>query len=422
MLLSKRQAANALPVLLRVLLTISLCFAALLAAGQDDPAQEQPIVVGYFPQWGIHKRFFVKNLISLGAMKMLDQINYSQGHIDSDSQCAIADRNADLNYSFSPADSVDGSADTPDMDLRGNFHQLQELKRLYPDIKIVISLEGNASSFAEAAQPANRFAFVASCIQTFIEGNLGGGIEAPGLFDGIDLDWEYPGEDDKYNFLALLAEFRRQLDAAGPDHLLTVAMGDYGAAYKHLDMEMVSWYVDQVGVMNYDYGGPWSKRTGLVAPLYSSPGDVGHGGDVDATIQGYKDAGVPASKMLLGLPFYAYSWSNVSPANHGLFQMGEPQRDDFPYSHIVSILGKFTTYRDPDSMAPWLFDGSTFWTYDDETSIGAKLEYARQEALGGVMIWELSGDTPDGKLLKTISEQFRNYDGDDDDDAETETP
>jgi chitinase len=102
---------------------------------------------------------------------------------------------------------------------------------------------------------------------------------------------------------------------------------------------------------------------------------------------------------------------------------------DLPYSYVASILTKFKTYRDARSMAPWLFDGSTFWTYDDEISIRAKLKYARQQALGGVMIWELSGDTPDGKLLKTISEQLTIHDAekdtddtDDDSDAARETP
>jgi chitinase len=61
-------------------------------------------------------------------------------------------------------------------------------------------------------------------------------------------------------------------------------------------------------------------------------------------------------------------------------------------------------------MAPWLYDGNTFWTYDDEISIGAKLKYARQQALGGVMVWELSGDTPDWKLLKIISGEVKRSD------------
>jgi chitinase len=101
-----------------------------------------------------------------------------------------------------------------------------------------------------------------------------------------------------------------------------------------------------------------------------------------------------------------------------LFQLGEPSRLDLPYHYILSILDKFTTYRDPKSLAPWLFDGTTFWTYDDEISIGAKLKYARQQALGGVMIWELSGDTADGKLLKLISEQVKGNDDDDDDNSD----
>jgi chitinase len=235
-------------------------------------------------------------------------------------------------------------------------------------------------------------------------------VEAPGLFDGIDLDWEYPKEIDKFNFIALLGEFRRQLNAAGPDLLLTVAMGDNRATYQHLDMGAVALYVDQVGIMNYDYSGPWSKITGLVAPLYSSLGDPQKAGDVASTIRGYEGAGVPASKILLGLPFYAYSWNQVSPGNHGLFQAGEPSRADLPYSYILSIHSKFTEYRDPKSLAPWLYDGNTFWTYDDEVSIGAKLKYANQEALHGLMIWELSGDTSDGRLLKIISEQFRRSD------------
>ncbi len=385
-----------------ILWTLLFCLVTLAASAQPDMTTSRPLVVGYFRGDNMRRHFFVKQLISRGAAPILDQINYSQAHI-VDNRCAVADPIADLTYSFAADNSVNGTADTPDMPLRGNFHQLQELKHLYPRLHVLISLEGNADVFVKAAQPENRGAFVTSCVQQFIQGKIADGINAPGLFDGIDIDWEYPEEADKLNFIALLAEFRRQLDAIGPNLLLTVAMGTLRSNYQHLDMAAVSLYADQVAIMNYDYAGPWSKRTGLVAPLYHAPGDPEIGGDVETTIANYKDAGVPVSKMLMGLPFYAYSWNRVAPENHGLFQLGEPDRNDVLYNYIVSIQNKFTVYRDPKSMAPWLFDGTTFWTYDDDLSIAAKVKYARELGLRGVMIWEISGDTDDGKLLKTIS-------------------
>lgn len=357
----------------------------------------------------MRRQFFLKDLISRATIPVLDQINYSQANV-RDARCVVADPDADLNYSFTAENSVDGTADTPALPLRGNFHQLQELKRLYPRLKILISLEGTPDVFVKAAQPENRIAFVTSCVQQFIQGKIADGITAPGLFDGIDVDWEYPEETDKLNFLALLSEFRHQLDALGPNHLLSVAMGTARNTFQHLDMAAVALYADQVGIMNYDYAGPWSKKTGLVAPLYHVAGDPEIDGDVDSTILSYKEAGVPVSRMLMGLPFYGYSWSQVAPDSHGLFQVGEPVKGDALYASIASITGKFTVYRDQKSQAPWLFDGTTFWTYDDELSIAAKVKYAKDHGLQGVMIWELSGDSPDGKLLKAISAGLARHD------------
>lgn len=365
-------------------------------------APSRQIVVGYFRGNSMHSHFYLKDLISRGTISVLDQINYSQVNI-RDSHCVVADPDADLTYSFTAENSVDGTVDTPAMPLRGNFHQLQELKRLYPRLKILISIEGTPDVFVKAAQPETRVALVTSCVQQFIQGKIADGIDVAGLFDGIDIDWEYPEEADKLNFVALLAEFRRQLDAAGPNHLLTVAMGTTRSSFQHLDMAAVARYADQVGIMNYDYAGPWSKKTGLVAPLYHVAGDPEIDGDVDTTLWNYQQAGVPLSHMLMGLPFYGYSWSQVASDNHGLFQPGEPVRADATYNAIASMTDKFTIYRDARSQAPWLFDGRTFWTYDDELSVSAKVKYAREHGLMGVMIWELSGDTTDGKLLKAIS-------------------
>jgi chitinase len=387
---------------LAVLALPGLCAAPLPAL--DPPPR--PILVGYFPQWGVYNQYFVKNLVTSGAAALLDQIDYSQGVI-KDNRCAIGDPNADLNLAYTAVNSLDGKADDPTAPLRGNFHQLHELRRRYPKLRVLISIEGNPNLFVAASRPENRGAFVSSCIDMFIRGHFAPGVEGGTLpsflFDGFDLDWEYPTLADKDNYLGLLAEFRRQLDALHAGLKLTVALAARQGRYQGFDMKTVAALVDEINVMNYDYNGPWSHTTGILAPLYEIPGDPLHGNNIDATIQGYEQAGIPPSKLLLGIPFYAYGWSAVTDANHGLFQPGQPIRGDHFYSYIQSIQPKFQLYRDPNSQTPWLYDGNSFWTFDDPVSIRAKLDYARQHKLGGAMVWELSNDSADAILLKAIA-------------------
>ncbi|HEX3437362.1 MAG TPA: glycosyl hydrolase family 18 protein [Pseudacidobacterium sp.] len=379
---------------------IPLLFLSLVAIPQRIFASDvKPLLVGYFPQWGIYDepQYFVKNLITSGAAPLLDQLNYAQGAVVN-ARCAIADPNADLNLTYTVANSVEGSADNPVSPLRGSFHQLQQLKKLYPQMKILISLEGKAASFAEAAKPENRVAFVSSCIDMFVRGNFSNGIHAPGIFDGFDVDWEYPTPDDVENYTALLAEFRKQLNAAQPGLKLTIAAGPHPGMYHGVDFSAVAKIVDLIGLMNYDYIGPWHNETGFHAPLYSE-----HGGSGDATVKAYEDAGVPAGKLLLGVPFYGYEWKSVGAENHGLFQPGEAVHQDRPYSYIQTLISASTVYRDSKAQAPWLYDGDTFWTYEDAVSARFKGAYAEQHQLGGVMVWELGEDASDAQLLKAVS-------------------
>jgi chitinase len=405
-----------------LLLVAAPAFSATRAASPQVP---HPALVGYFPQWGLYQDdpYTVKNLVQSGAAGLLDQLNYAQGFV-SGGRCSVADPNADLEYTFTAETSVDGSPDSPSTPLRGNFHQLVELKRLYPQLKILISLEGRASDFAADAQPEARTAFVASCINVFLKGNFGPQASAPGLFDGFDIDWEYPRGADAANYLPLLAELRRQMDALRPGLRLTVALGANPQNYGNADIAGVGRVVDLAGVMTYDYNGPWSNTTGFIAPLSStSPDD----GSVEASVAAWKQAGMPAAKLLMGLPFYAYGWLNVTAGNHGLGQTGRPYRGDHPYWFIQTIIKSqsgrpaqsgtdavpapqssatkdpppppVTIYRDPVSQAPWLFDGYAFWTYEDPASIRTKAAFAVNQQLGGFMIWELSEDTASATLL-----------------------
>jgi chitinase len=356
-----------------------------------------PVVVGYFPQWGLYypTPYLVKSLVTNGSATHLDQINYAQGFV-SGGHCSLGDPKADLDAPFAAADSVTGVADDPSAAFRGYFHQLAELKRRYPRLKILISLEGKAADFAQDARPENRHAFVTSCVDMYIRGNFAPGVVRPGLFDGFDVDWESPQAEDAENFRALLEEFRRQMNAVRPGLRLSMAVGESPNQLPGTNFAAVSRIVDQVGVMNYDYAGPWSQTTGLLAPLFAGK----HYGSIESSIAAYKARGVPESKLLMGLPFYGYSWTAVSTANNGLFQPGHAVRGDRPYNYIRTLSAAFSIYRDARSQAPWLFDGQTFWTYEDPVSVRYKVSYAHHEHLAGIMIWELSNDTEDAELLK----------------------
>src|SRR6201993_1343339 len=193
---------------------------------ENRPVCPPPVLVGYFPQWGLYydQPYYVKQLVDNGSAALLDQINYAQGFV-SGGKCSVADPRADLNNAYTAQNSVSGRADHPASPFRGYFHQLKELKKRYPHLKILISLEGNPAGFAEDAKPENRRAFVASCIDTFIRGHFADGIHEPGIFDGFDIDWESPHKEDAANFQALLEEFRRQMRAVRPGLRLSIAVG-----------------------------------------------------------------------------------------------------------------------------------------------------------------------------------------------------
>jgi chitinase len=173
------------------------------------------------------------------------------------------------------------------------------------------------------------------------------------------------------------------------------------------DFATIARLVDQIGVMNYDYHGPWSGTTGFLAPLFSDPGHPGRSGNIATSMAAYESAGVPREKLLMGVPFYGYGWTGVNGTDHGLFQPGHGVDGDRPYRYIRTLATSGSLHRDPRSQAPWLYDGTSFWTYDDPVSVRYKVSYAAQQHLGGIMIWELSEDTAEGDLLRAAHRSLR---------------
>jgi chitinase len=383
---------------------IAMVFAPKLLAQSSTGTAGPMKIVGYFPRWGMYSSYFVKNVITSGAAPLLTHLDYAFTNVVNN-RCVSFDTYADYQATFTAEHAVNGQADSHGA-FAGNFHQLQELKKLYPNLKIIMSIGGGSSSpnaFRTAALPQNREAFVKSCVDMYIHGNFAAGISQPGIFDGFDVDWEFPASTaDRDNFTSLLADFRHALDAVRPGLTLAIAGPNGRWAYQYISLNQVQQYLDYFGLMTYDYDGPWKDNTGLVAPLYRSLKDPEPNNNASATVEGYLEAGVTPAKLVFGVPFYGYEWSNVPNIDNGLFEPGAPDGQGATYSAIVPIESQFQKRRDSITQAVWLYNGSHFWTYDDPTSIQFKMDYVRNQKLGGVMAWNLGQDLADGSLLNAV--------------------
>ncbi|HUP48188.1 MAG TPA: glycosyl hydrolase family 18 protein, partial [Thermoanaerobaculia bacterium] len=232
--------------------------------------------------------------------------------------------------------------------------------------------------------------------------------------DGIDLDWEYPGQpgpgikfrpEDRENFTALLQTMRAHLQS----RLLTIASGG-GRYFDHTEMDRLHHFLDWINVMTYDFAGSWSTTTGHHTPLYRSAAapDSIAGSDF---IEQHLRAGIPPRKIVLGAAFYGRSWKGVNRENNGLFQPYESYDSDVPYSRIVAEYlpsGAFERMWDEAARAPYLWDAAAgrFVTYDDPQSLREKARYVKARGLGGMMYWEHSHD-PGETLLDAIVMSFR---------------
>ena len=372
--------------------------------------------VGYFIQWGIYGRgYFVKNLDTSGQAARLTHINYAFGNVDATGKCASGDPWADYQRPVSAEESVDGVADVAGQPLAGNFNQLRKLKLKYPKLRVLISLGGWTWSkyFSDAAlTDASRKAFVTSCIDTFL---------STGAFDGVDLDWEWPGSEgnagniirpeDKQNFTLLLKEFRKQL---GKRYELTAFLPANPAKIDAgFEVQKIFKYLDFATVQGYDMHGTWENLTNHQSALFEPAGQpVQPDFTVAGALNAWATRGAPKRELVMGIPYYSQGWTGVTNANNGLFQPSTgpapgvfgPGVED--YENVAKLQG-FTVHRDFRAGFAWLFDGTTFWTYDDPLVIAQKMLYVRLRGYGGAMVWSLDGDDPSGTLTRTIDVTLR---------------
>jgi chitinase len=443
--------------------------------GSAQAAASGGVKFAYFTQWGVYgNAFYPKNLDTSGMAGKLNYLVYAFENIDPTNKtcfeansAASQDENnpnagdgagdmfADYQKSYDASTSVDGVADVWNQPIAGNFNQLKKLKAKYPNLKILVSIGGWTYSkyFSDvAATDAARKTFVSSCIDMFIKGNLpaNGGFGGPGsgagVFDGIDIDWEYPGTSghlgnhvtaaDKQNYTLLLAELRSQLDAYGAANggkkmYLTAAVPAGQDKLQHIETNKVGQYLDYANAMTYDMHGAWDATgpTNLQDPLYTSPNDPmtpvpgGNGKySVDAAVTAWTTGdpqygipgGFPASKLTIGYPLYYRGWTGVSAGStHGLYQpatgpaTGHALSGNVPGVSFYKELTGFVdnpayTYYDSQAQAAYFYDGTTFWTGDNAQSIKARADYQHCKGLAGAMMYSLEALDPAATLFNAV--------------------
>ncbi|MBE3001631.1 glycoside hydrolase family 18 protein [Nocardiopsis sp. HNM0947] len=413
--------------------------AALLITGylivNDD---REPERLGYFADWNVANRgFTVKELEDNGAAERLTRLMWAFGDIGSDGLCHIPEDNHDQPWElyqrrYEADESVDGQADSYEQELAGSLNQLRLLRERHPQLGASLSLGGwNWSThFSDAARTAeSRSAFVASCLDLWLRGDLpeydgepqGGPGAASGVFDGIDLDWEWPGgqghednvehPDDAENFTLLVAEFREQLDElsaeTGRDYTLSVSLPageEQAAAY---DAEIFD-LVDLATVQGYDLAGPWSEETAFHSNLHA-PAHAPDADSADAAVRRYLDLGADPERLVLGVPAFGRGWQGVDGDGSPGRTAEGPAEDAYDgptaaFADLEEMGGR--RHLDEDAGAYWVFDGDEWWTYDNPEVIALKGEYVREEDLGGLMVWNLDMDA-EGGLVRAMDDSLR---------------
>ncbi|MBB5317368.1 glycosyl hydrolase family 18 protein [Tunturibacter empetritectus] len=414
------------------------------------------IVGGWFEEWSIYYAGYnIANMQTNGVASKLTHLFYAFSGLTAPTSataaCVIADSYAD--YQKLGVPQVTGPYSGAG-GVYGNFGAIQQLKAAYPNLKTIISIGGaNAaavSAFTTAASTAaGRTALASSCINIFIQGNIASGITAPGLFDGINIDWEFPTPTDTTNFTALLTEFRRQLTAltatTGKTYQLTFdapagpSDANNPGGFDTIDIPGTFAQSDFVTIDGYNYAGDWELATNDASPIYDDAADPlnGTGNTIDATVNYYLAKGVPAYKYTMGFPAYGAGWTGglnntncgeyqnataVSPVPNangaGVCSTGNNQSSPAAgcdtlltnglatYGTIKNLLSNgYTACYDSTRIATSAFNPTTqtVFSYDDATSIAAKATYIKAHGLGGGYVWAVKDDDANGTIVKALA-------------------
>ncbi len=372
-----------------------------------------PLVAAYWGPYSVYDGRYLPRDLPAGMMQVL----YVDMAYPTRSGTCAADPYVERTRRYGATESVNGRADSANpRSMGGVVHQLQMIRRRHPKLRVIVTIAelDPAKRFARAARsPQSRKRFVASCINRYIRGRYPGiDRAAPGVFDGIDLDWEIPhGPTARHNFTLLAQEFRRQLNAVDRHLLLTAAIGVDPSLTANFELGRASRSFNWVNLMGYELAGAWSETTAFHAPLLRAPNVSDGSPTVAAGVAMFIHHGVPRSKLVLGLPFYGKAFADVSPgSNAGLGQpfggmlAGAPD-GGLDYRDIVARYPALPVHHDTRAAQAWLYDPTARTTvvFDDPASVSAKMAFVRRLELRGAVMWEITQDTEGHDLLRAMA-------------------
>ncbi len=366
-------------------------------------------------------------LIVLIGFSMLSAINYRAkkpvviGYVTGysgliDPETIDVKKLTHINYAFVNVKNNQAHLDNEKRDAE-NFKRLNSLKQRNPDLQLLISIGGWAWSenFSNAVLTDSlRKNFAKSAVDIIRKHQL----------DGVDIDWEYPGmpgeagnvyrREDKENFTLMFEALRKELDGlekeTGKKKWLTTATGGFASFLNNTDMGKAQRYLDFINLMTYDYypSKVASHHTNLFTSSYYPSEN-----SADRAIKAYINAGVPPSKIVMGIAFYGKNLKLTENSEIGLGDSIASSANHFGkgFTYLKdSLVNKngFVAFKDDEAKAPYLFNRDTkqFISYDDEWSVANKCDYVLKNKLGGVMFWEYHSDKK-GYLLNQITKSFK---------------
>ena len=383
-----------------ILLTAVLICVLCVGGACAEETGKEPGVTVYFPNWNIYSDS--RNDVNGLPWDRLDCVNHAFWKVvPRDGGFAI--------------ESTDPWADTDPDNPVAHFPQYAECAEKYPEKQILISIGGwtDSGHFSEMALTAeSRTSFIRSCLET---------LDAYPFLSGLDIDWEYPGVerepedesdegnpvlgDDMTNYTLLLKELREALDehyGQGKKILTVCAGASVGYSLCMQDYAALHPYVDRINLMTYDMAGSWEEYTGHHTALR---GEV----SAETAVNYLLDKGVPAEKIAIGSPLYSHGWKMKEPARETVGAAAEAI-DDMTWHELPALEeaavpegtpGWHTGY-DREKDAAWLWNDDPdspdylhFITYESTASLAAKLAYIRERGLGGLIVWEVHGDSID---------------------------